>query len=77
MVVLSGVRRGKKETMCVYIDRFTNVAVVVRGLNKSLKYLIFEKGLRPDCSFREKLGCKKAYNLKDLPIKAQPYINYE
>lgn len=53
------------------------VAVTVGGLDESLKCWIFEKGLRLDCTFKEKLGCKEAHNPKDLLSRTQPYINYE
>ncbi|KAI5440599.1 hypothetical protein KIW84_010181 [Lathyrus oleraceus] len=59
MVALSGVTQGKKETLRAYFDRFTKVVVAIEGTNESLKCLIFEKGLRPDNTFQEKLITKK------------------
>lgn len=68
MVGLSGITQGKKETLHIYIECFTNL---------SLKCWIFEKCLRLDCAFWEKIGRKEAHNLKDLLSKVRSCINYE
>ena len=49
-----------------YIDRFTKVVVKVEGSDESLKFYIFKNGLRKDIAFRDKLGHKEAYNLKEF-----------
>lgn len=77
IVVLRRVTQGKKETLHSYINRFTKVGVIFGGSTESLKCWIFEKCLRSDCKFWEKLGLKEARNLKDLVSREQPYINYE
>lgn len=80
MVALSGVSKGKQETISAYIYRFTKVVVVIKGTDESLKCFkcwIFKKGLRPDNIFWEMLGSKEAYNLKDLLSMDHPYIKYE
>ncbi|MCI13136.1 hypothetical protein A2U01_0034251, partial [Trifolium medium] len=42
-----------------------------------LKCNIFEKGLRSDTKFKEKLGLKEPRDIQDLLSRAQNYINYE
>ena len=42
------------------------VTVEVIGSDESLKYWILYNGLKQDNLFKEKLGCKKAHNMKDL-----------
>lgn len=69
--------KSKKETMCTYIDHFIQVKIVVRGLDESIKCLIFEKSLRPDSSLWEKLGREEAHNLNGFMSKEKSYINYE
>lgn len=59
--------------MCGYIDHFTKVTVVFGGL----KCWIFEKGLRLDSAFQDKLSHNEDHNIKDLLSKAQSQINYE
>lgn len=61
--------------MC--IDRFTNVEVAVGGSDESLNLWIFKKEIRLNYTFWQRLGCKEAYNLKNLLSRVQPYINYE
>lgn len=64
MVVLRGITQGKKENMHGYIDRFTKVVLAIDGSYESLKCWIFERGLRLDCVFREKLGREEIHNLE-------------
>jgi hypothetical protein len=45
--------------------------------NDKLKCHIFEKGLRSDTKFKEKLGIKEPRNMHDLLSCAQSYIKYE
>lgn len=77
MVALSGVTQVKKETLRAYIDQFTKLAVAVGRTDKSLKCWIFERGLRPDIIFQEKLCRKDAHILKELLSWAQPYMKYK
>lgn len=37
MVVFSGIKQDKKETLCAYINRFTKMVVAVEGSDESLK----------------------------------------
>lgn len=74
MAMLSGIMQSKKETMCVYIDHFTEVLIVMGGAKEILNCCIFKKGLRPNCAFRAKLARKEAHNRKALLIRVQPYI---
>jgi hypothetical protein len=45
--------------------------------NDKLKCHIFEKGLRSDTKFKEKLGIKEPRNMHDMLSCAQSYIKYE
>lgn len=58
----------KKEALYEYNDIFTKVEVEVRGLENELRYWIFQKGLRSNYMFIEKIGLGGAYNLKDLHL---------
>ncbi|MCI27736.1 hypothetical protein A2U01_0048936, partial [Trifolium medium] len=60
-----------------YIERFTREAVEVKGEDDRLNYLIFEKGLRSETMFKEKLALKVPKIMSELLVRAHPYINYE
>lgn len=77
MVALSGVTQGKKETLHAYIDRFTEVDVVVKEIDESLKCWIFQRGLLLDNIFWEKLVRKEAYGLNELLSRLHSYVKYE
>lgn len=53
------------------------MAVSAGGSDESFKYWIFEKGLRQDCMFEEKLEHKETHNLENLLSKEKTYINYK
>lgn len=55
MDILNKVMQGKKETLCIYIDRLTKVAVVMEGSLESLKCWTFEKDLTLDFAFWGKM----------------------
>ncbi|MCI09859.1 hypothetical protein A2U01_0030950, partial [Trifolium medium] len=63
--------QGKKETLRKYIERFTRDAVEVKGADDTLKWFIFEKGLRTDSMFREKLELKEPQSMNKLLTRAQ------
>lgn len=77
MVILSGITQGKKYIVCGCNDRFTKVAVFAGGSDKIFKSWIFERSLRKDCMFGEKLEHKEIHNLKNLLSKEKTYINYK
>lgn len=65
----------KNENLHMYIDHFTKMVVAIGGSDESLKYWIFEKGLRLKFTFRETLEHMETQNLKDLPSRVQPTLN--
>ncbi|MCH80822.1 hypothetical protein A2U01_0001596 [Trifolium medium] len=77
MASLSNIIQGKEESLRDYIERFTKEAIEVKGAHDTLKCYIFEKGLRSDTKFKEKLGLKELKDMQDILSRAQNYINYE
>lgn len=66
--------RKRRKFLWEHIDWFTKE---VGEFNDELKCMIFEKGLRIYCVFREKVGLESARRMSDILIKAHMYINYE
>jgi hypothetical protein len=71
------ISQRKEESLRDYIERFTRETIEVKGTNDKLKCYIFEKGLRSDIKFKEKLHIKEQQDMHDLLSHAQNYINYE
>lgn len=65
-VVLSGIQQKKNGALREFTDRFTKIVVEVGGSNNSLRCWIFEKGLRLNCMFWEKLVMKGVGSMSDL-----------
>ncbi|MCI46070.1 hypothetical protein A2U01_0067310, partial [Trifolium medium] len=76
MASLSNIIQGKEESLIDYIERFTREAIEIKGAHDKLKCYIFEKGLRNDTKFKEKLSLKEPRDMQDLLSRAQNYINY-
>jgi hypothetical protein len=74
---LSNIIQGKEETLRDCIERFTREDIEVKVTNDKLKCYIFEKGLRSDTKFKEKLGHKEPRDMQDMLSRAQNYTNHE
>lgn len=77
IVVLSGVIRRKKETLCEYIDYLTKVVVALKAHMTGCSDECLRKGLRSYRMSCEKVGFKGVCTLNNLLIMAESYINYE
>ncbi|MCH81522.1 hypothetical protein A2U01_0002311 [Trifolium medium] len=66
---LSNIIQGKEESLRDYIERFTREIIEVKGTNDKLKCYIFDKVLRSDTKFEEKLGLKEPQDIKTPPKK--------
>ncbi|MCI45778.1 hypothetical protein A2U01_0067017, partial [Trifolium medium] len=64
MASLSNIVQGKEESLRDYIERFTREAIEIKGAHDMLKCYIFEKSLRNDTKFKEKLGLKEPRDMQ-------------
>ncbi|MCI12847.1 hypothetical protein A2U01_0033954, partial [Trifolium medium] len=71
MASLINIIRRKEESLRDYIERFIRKAIEIKGVHDMLKCYIFEKGLRNDTKYKEKLGLKEPRDMQDLLSRAQ------